>query len=248
MNFDVPSRRSRKPKVDVDAFFKNKFDYKIIYKIGEALKDVKYAEEPENKGFQMSSDLIIDANKNEARLVIAIEYGEEFDVTSYSPDFESRICNFGKEGVYCFYLKNEKLCGLNAYIPNKLGSLESLYLQTKKIKTSLFSITIYKTIEKIKRLLKSYRPVELYSTGQTGFHEHVSYDKQDEREDFGACFLCYLPRLDGEEISILPCQHRFHHHCTMGWLEKNKNCPLCNDPARKEAWYATKNDLFLVEE
>lgn len=31
----------------------------------------------------------------------------------------------------------------------------------------------------------------------------------------------------GENILILPCQHRFHRICGMSWLVQRTNCPLC---------------------
>jgi hypothetical protein len=47
-------------------------------------------------------------------------------------------------------------------------------------------------------------------------------------EDGDDCAICFINFLEGDEILILPCTHRFHGDCVAKWLTKQASCPTCN--------------------
>merc|ERR1712048_67550 len=44
----------------------------------------------------------------------------------------------------------------------------------------------------------------------------------------GQCMVCLENFHSGEELRILPCNHRFHKACIDPWLQVNNKCPACN--------------------
>ncbi|WOL12584.1 hypothetical protein Cni_G21351 [Canna indica] len=45
----------------------------------------------------------------------------------------------------------------------------------------------------------------------------------EERE----CVICKEEMEEGREVCELPCRHRFHWGCALGWLRKRNTCPCC---------------------
>lgn len=41
------------------------------------------------------------------------------------------------------------------------------------------------------------------------------------------CCICTDFMTVGEQMRVLPCNHRFHMQCSMQWLLQNNTCPLC---------------------
>lgn len=42
-----------------------------------------------------------------------------------------------------------------------------------------------------------------------------------------SCRICFEDYVDGDELRVLPCFHRFHAECSFDWLSRKKTCPLC---------------------
>ena len=40
------------------------------------------------------------------------------------------------------------------------------------------------------------------------------------------CTICINPKTN---LQFVPCGHRFHVKCIVGWINKKKRCPNCND-------------------
>lgn len=49
--------------------------------------------------------------------------------------------------------------------------------------------------------------------------------KENEPEQL--CSVCYYNAKEGEELTVLPCNHSFHTECIKEWLLKEKMCPMC---------------------
>ncbi|GLJ44413.1 hypothetical protein SUGI_0931490 [Cryptomeria japonica] len=49
------------------------------------------------------------------------------------------------------------------------------------------------------------------------------------RENF-KCIFCLRKAKEGQQISILPCDHAFHKACLDQWLQQHSLCPLCKLP------------------
>ena len=45
------------------------------------------------------------------------------------------------------------------------------------------------------------------------------------------CTICISPFENGEVLSCLPCDHRFHEECIVLWLDRSSTCPLCKRDA-----------------
>ncbi|XP_056390849.1 E3 ubiquitin-protein ligase RNF126-like [Hyla sarda] len=41
------------------------------------------------------------------------------------------------------------------------------------------------------------------------------------------CPICLADYDSGEEVTVLPCSHMFHHLCIGQWLRTNDRCPMC---------------------
>ena len=49
----------------------------------------------------------------------------------------------------------------------------------------------------------------------------------DSHNDDLSCRICFEDYVDGDELRVLPCFHRFHAGCSFDWLSRKKTCPLC---------------------
>ena len=46
-------------------------------------------------------------------------------------------------------------------------------------------------------------------------------------QDDAACTICLSTFAEGDEVTALPCFHRFHKSCIAEWLKRKAECPLC---------------------
>ncbi len=46
-------------------------------------------------------------------------------------------------------------------------------------------------------------------------------------EEENVCEICLLDYKEGDMLIYLPCIHRFHESCLVGWLSKKALCPIC---------------------
>lgn len=51
--------------------------------------------------------------------------------------------------------------------------------------------------------------------------------KLDSHNDDLSCRICFDDYVEGDELRVLPCFHRFHSSCSFDWLSRKKTCPLC---------------------
>ena len=57
------------------------------------------------------------------------------------------------------------------------------------------------------------------------------YSKELDDKEYNGCTICLKKYRDNiSKISILPCNHNFHHKCLYDWLINNQHwkCPICN--------------------
>ena len=48
------------------------------------------------------------------------------------------------------------------------------------------------------------------------------------------CTVCCCGMEAGETVIGLNCRHSFHQECLLGWLAKEKHCPLCKQEVKPE--------------
>ncbi|WOG96567.1 hypothetical protein DCAR_0415903 [Daucus carota subsp. sativus] len=53
-----------------------------------------------------------------------------------------------------------------------------------------------------------------------------SWKSADQEE----CAVCLEHLKSSEDLSFLPCAHRFHSKCLLPWLQNNSHCPCCRNP------------------
>lgn len=51
----------------------------------------------------------------------------------------------------------------------------------------------------------------------------------------GQCVVCQENFVPGDDVTSLPCKHRFHRACVVPWLEKHHTCPTCRFELPKAA-------------
>lgn len=60
---------------------------------------------------------------------------------------------------------------------------------------------------------------------------HLPRKKVDEEmlgaEHTAECSICMDEVNLGEEVTVLPCKHWFHHACVSAWLQEHDTCPHC---------------------
>eukprot|EP01083_Nonionella_stella_P025958 71478_1 len=60
------------------------------------------------------------------------------------------------------------------------------------------------------------------------FQETTSISSETKECSFATqCSVCITDYKEGDEMRILPCDHRFHKDCVDRWLRQKKQCPLC---------------------
>jgi len=58
-------------------------------------------------------------------------------------------------------------------------------------------------------------------------YEHTKEDVE--------CVVCLCKIEEGDEISVLRCDHMYHRRCLDKWVSfKNNTCPLCRESLRPE--------------
>jgi hypothetical protein len=83
-----------------------------------------------------------------------------------------------------------------------------------------------------------------------GWRQRQSEQEQETAEDYdisclevktltaaedGCCAVCQSDWEAGDEMRILPCDHKFHTSCIDQWLRKHKaSCPLCKKDVRED--------------
>jgi|TARA_R110002003_G_scaffold296_18_gene18760 hypothetical protein len=70
--------------------------------------------------------------------------------------------------------------------------------------------------------------------------------KKVDEEMLGAehkaeCSICMDEVNIGEEVTVLPCKHWFHHACVSAWLSEHDTCPHCRKGITKQQEGQTNN-------
>ena len=52
--------------------------------------------------------------------------------------------------------------------------------------------------------------------------------EKEEKEEDEQCAVCRLEFEDDDEVKVLRCGHYYHPECIGQWLERKKNCIICN--------------------
>lgn len=47
------------------------------------------------------------------------------------------------------------------------------------------------------------------------------------QEEDQSCVICLAEYENGEQVTVLPCNHTFHRGCISTWLHSDPRCPLC---------------------
>jgi hypothetical protein len=48
-----------------------------------------------------------------------------------------------------------------------------------------------------------------------------------DNNNCSTCIICMDDYEQGNELSMLPCFHKFHKDCIKEWLSGSKSCPIC---------------------
>lgn len=60
-----------------------------------------------------------------------------------------------------------------------------------------------------------------------------AYDEKTDRGD--TCCICLEEYASGSQLTVLPCNHKFHPKCIDPWLARRRTCPMCKrDPVASE--------------
>ena len=51
--------------------------------------------------------------------------------------------------------------------------------------------------------------------------------EKTENEERQMCSVCKFEFEEQEEVTVLPCKHRYHKACIFGWFDHEKTCPIC---------------------
>lgn len=51
--------------------------------------------------------------------------------------------------------------------------------------------------------------------------------KSDADDEKCSCVVCMENYATDDEISIMPCSHKFHRECIKTWLRQSNTCPIC---------------------
>lgn len=77
------------------------------------------------------------------------------------------------------------------------------------------------------RRLNAGPPVAFSAVTFENFTTVFTWDKPEDSTTSGECAVCLDIFLQGEELRVLPCSHRFHKECIDKWLRKHYKCPTC---------------------
>lgn len=74
----------------------------------------------------------------------------------------------------------------------------------------------------------------------------------NSNEEENECIICFHP-LDSQQLTQLPCDHRFHEQCINDWIAEDPTCPLCRDPLtceglKEKAWEYFKQQHYKLSE
>jgi len=58
--------------------------------------------------------------------------------------------------------------------------------------------------------------------------DHDDGNKKENDNKENECSICLSQFAVGEELSLLPCLHKFHKTCITNWLKISKKCPIDN--------------------
>jgi len=76
--------------------------------------------------------------------------------------------------------------------------------------------------------------------------DSLSRKKVDEdmlgTEHKAECSICMDEVNIGEEVTVLPCKHWFHHQCVSAWLLEHDTCPHCRKGITKQQEGSASND------
>lgn len=64
--------------------------------------------------------------------------------------------------------------------------------------------------------------------------ESADVGRAEQLGSGGTCSICLSDYEKGEELTTLPCLHRFHKDCVSKWLPLNRTCPVCKHDIRKK--------------
>ena len=108
-------------------------------------------------------------------------------------------------------------------IDNLLSSFT--YRQNNKLKVSDNVIDLCHDCKDVNNQDIIYIDVESETTQKKNDNNDKN-DKVHNKEN--DCSICLAPFLSNEELSILPCLHKFHRVCIKNWLKLSKKCPIDN--------------------
>lgn len=72
--------------------------------------------------------------------------------------------------------------------------------------------------------LKTNKPGQLTTIEKEAIGKVKFKENQEGNTD---CFVCLDPFVEGIDVSVLSCEHRFHSRCLDKWLEVKDHCPAC---------------------
>jgi hypothetical protein len=94
--------------------------------------------------------------------------------------------------------------------------------QTPAPETSINSLPTFIFSESTKSTTSSNKQTSSSSSSKVGDNK--------EEEDKCSCSVCMEDFNNGDEISTLPCLHRYHSDCINRWLRQSNSCPICKTP------------------
>lgn len=50
-----------------------------------------------------------------------------------------------------------------------------------------------------------------------------------QTEEHEMCIICMNKVERGQIVNVLHCNHIYHHHCILDWIQMNIRCPTCRD-------------------
>lgn len=72
---------------------------------------------------------------------------------------------------------------------------------------------------------------------EEGLDESTAESSTGTEGEFCCVCLSTLEE-EGEETSLLPCQHKFHKDCVERWFSLcKKTCPICRFSMEEDEWY-----------